>query len=524
MVVLKMLIVFVLLGFLVSNCISNASGANILGLMGVASPSHHIWNSVLMHRLAELGHNVTILSVDLPRPNQKLPPNLHYIHLETAYAVTAGASFINMGVFEFIPIYYGRKLVQMERILASKGMQTLLNYPDDFKFDVILYDYIIGPYLLGFVHKFNYPPLIGLSAFHNPPITMDLMSNHYFPAYIPYHSTTYSPVMNFWERLENTLILIADTAYRRLVYIPRIDTLVRPYFPNMSYLGDISKHTSLAFVNAHPATNYVEPLPPNIIEVGGMQILDPKPLPQDLEEYLNKSTNGAVFISFGTNMKSQDFTEEQVNTIVNALAELPQYNFMWKFDVKYLKRTLPENVLAKNIFPQSDILAHPNLKAFVTHCGGLSSHEATWRGVPMVGVPLFFDQHRNLRQSMDAGIAVKLDFLTMTSKDLIEAIKKVIEDPEMRQKIKEKSNQYRNRPMKPLDTAVWWVEYILQNPNPYHLKSHAERLNIFQANSLDCLLLILVVILAAIGLALSFVVFVWRKISFVFSSTKVKTN
>lgn len=165
-----------------------------------------------MHRLAELGHNVTILSVDLPRSNEKVPPNVHYIHLEEGYSVTGVTNYIGMGVFEFIPIYYGRKLAAMECILKSKGMQTLLDYPDGFNFDLILYDYIIGPYLLGFVHKFNYPPLIGMSAFHNPPITLDLMSNHYFPAYIPYHSTTYSPVMDFWQRLENTLIFIADTA------------------------------------------------------------------------------------------------------------------------------------------------------------------------------------------------------------------------------------------------------------------------------------------------------------------------
>ncbi|XP_055843263.1 UDP-glycosyltransferase UGT5-like [Episyrphus balteatus] len=520
------MIIFIgLFGFVINNLIFNASGANILGLMGVSSPSHHIWNSVLMHRLADLGHNVTVLSVDLPRPNEKLPPNLHYIHLENGYSVTGVTSYIGMGVFEFIPIYYGRKLAAMEVILQSKGMQQLLNYPDSFKFDVILYDYIIGPYLLGFVHKFNYPPLIGMSAFHNPPITMDLMSNHYFPAYIPYHSTTYSPVMDFWQRLENTLIFMADTAYRRMVFVPRVDDLVRPYFSsNMSYLGDISKHTAIALVNSHPAINFVEPLPPNVIEVGGMQMLEPKPLPKDLEEFLNKSKDGAIFISFGTNMKSQDFTVEQVDVIVNAMAELPQYNFMWKFDVKYLKRSLPENVLAKTNFPQTDVLAHPKLKAFVTHCGGLSSQEAMWRGVPMVGVPLFFDQHRNLRQSMDAGIAVKLDFLTMTTEDLVQAIKKVIEDPQMRQKIKEKSNQFQNRPMKPLETAVWWVEYILQNPNPYHLKSHAERLNIFQANSLDCILFILAVGVSIISFVVIVVVFVWRKISNILRPAKVKTN
>lgn len=142
-----------------------------------------------------------------------------------------------------------------------------------------------------------------------------------------------------------------------MVFLPKVDALVRPYFPsNMSYLGDISRHTSLAFVNSHPAINFVEPLPPNVIEVGGMQMLEPKKLPRDLDEFLNKTRNGAVFVSFGTNMKSQDFTKEQINVIVKAMTNLPQYNFLWKFDSEYLKVKLPENVLVRKIFPQSDIL------------------------------------------------------------------------------------------------------------------------------------------------------------------------
>ncbi|XP_055915056.1 UDP-glycosyltransferase UGT5-like [Eupeodes corollae] len=497
------------------------NGANILGLMPVLSPSHHIWNSVLMHRLAELGHNVTILSVDVPKPNDKIPPNVTYIHMEKGYSIYKEGDakvdindFIKAGPFKGIKVFNDAIITLVDLLCSSKGLQTLLNYPDDFKFDLVIHDYSNGPVLLGFLHKFNYPPAIGVSAFHNPPITLDFMSNHYFPAYIPFHGTTFKTEMTFWERLENTLLIAYDMGYRRLVINPKIDTLVRKYFPkDMPYLDDIGRRTAIALVNSHPATNYVEPLPPNVIEVGGMQILDPKPLPKDLDEYMNKSTNGAVFFSFGTNMKSQDFTDEQVRTILNAMAELSQYNFMWKFDVKYLKEKIPKNVMVRSFYPQRDILAHPNLKAFVTHCGGLSSQEAIWRGVPMVGVPLFVDQHRNLRLSLEAGIAVKLDFATMTSKDIVEAIKKVIEDPKMRENIKVKSVQYRDRPMKPLDTAVWWVEYMLRNPNPYHLRSPAHKLNIFQANSLDCLLFILLVVILTFYFVVKLLAFAFRLLS-----------
>ncbi|XP_055841021.1 UDP-glucosyltransferase 2-like [Episyrphus balteatus] len=525
---MKNLILFILLWGYHSSYVNSA---NILGLMPIVSPSHHGWNSVLMHRLGELGHNVTILSVDIPKPNEKIPKSVHYIHLEKGYSIYDHGDvkfdindFIKSGPFEGIKVLNDAVLIISELCFKSNGFQQLLNYPNSFKFDLVIHDYTMGPLLLPFLAKFNYPPSIGMSAYHNPPITMDYMSNPYFPAYVPFPSTTFKTEMNFWQRLENTLLIIYDVGYRRLNLSPKLDAMARKYFPfDFPHIDELAKRTAIALVNSHPATNYVEPLPPNVIEVGGMQILDPKPLPNDLAEFMNKSTNGAVFFSFGTNMKPQDFTEEQVRTILNAMAELNQYNFMWKFDVKYLKEKIPKNVIIRKFYPQRDILAHPNLKAFVTHCGGLSSHEATWRGVPMVGVPLLADQHRNMIQSIQAGIAVKLDFATMTTKDIVNAIKKVIENQQMRENAKRKSIEYQDRPMRPLDTAVWWVEYVLRNPDPSHLRSPAHKLNIFQATSLDCLAFMLFVIVGANFLIVKLLVFVWRLIS-TKNSKKLKKN
>lgn len=172
-----------------------------------------------MYELAERGHNLTILSVDLPRPDVKVPTNVSYIHLERAYDFydAEGAdkidisAFIGIGNYVTIPIHYDFGLKTAKNIARSQGLLQLLNYPDDFKFDVIINDYTLGPYLLGFAHKFRYPPIIGMTAFHNAPITLDFMSNHYFPALVPYYSTLYNANMSFLQRLDNTLVFAADT-------------------------------------------------------------------------------------------------------------------------------------------------------------------------------------------------------------------------------------------------------------------------------------------------------------------------
>jgi hypothetical protein len=39
-----------------------------------------------------------------------------------------------------------------------------------------------------------------------------------------------------------------------------------------------------------------------------------------------------------------------------------------------------------------DVLGHPHTKAFVSHCGVHSVNEAAFHGVPVVGVPIQFEQ------------------------------------------------------------------------------------------------------------------------------------
>lgn len=46
------------------------------------------------------------------------------------------------------------------------------------------------------------------------------------------------------------------------------------------YVDHLQKQTKLLLVNAHTSFDYPEPLPPNIIAVGGLHIKEPKPLPK----------------------------------------------------------------------------------------------------------------------------------------------------------------------------------------------------------------------------------------------------
>lgn len=65
----------------------------------------------------------------------------------------------------------------------------------------------------------------------------------------------------------------------------------------------------------------------------------------------------------------------------------------------------------------------------MTHGGTNGLYEAVYHAVPMVGIPLFGDQPDNLARLSRHGAVVVLDFNRMTSDELAEALRAVINKP-----------------------------------------------------------------------------------------------
>lgn len=97
---------------------------------------------------------------------------------------------------------------------------------------------------------------------------------------------------------------------------------------------------------------------------------------------------------------------------------------IWKLEEQF---PMPANVLISDWLPQSEILAHPNVKVFITHGGLLGTTEAIYHGVPIIGMPFFGDQKRNIKTAVQAGWGLQLDYSNITEDSLRWALLEVLD-------------------------------------------------------------------------------------------------
>lgn len=69
---------------------------------------------------------------------------------------------------------------------------------------------------------------------------------------------------------------------------------------------------------------------------------------------MDNATEGVIYLSLGSNVKSVNMSTKVRETIIEALAELP-YTILWKWEADYLDRK-PKNVITRKWLPQQDLL------------------------------------------------------------------------------------------------------------------------------------------------------------------------
>lgn len=115
--------------------------------------------------LFEEGHNITVLSMSDNKKN-----GIHFLDLRETEKTLTGEKRQDINVLNFAEInLWTRSMLDFEfhldfceTLMKSSGFEKLFNYSDSFKFDLLVYDSMTSPCLLGFQQKFKIMNIVAL--------------------------------------------------------------------------------------------------------------------------------------------------------------------------------------------------------------------------------------------------------------------------------------------------------------------------------------------------------------------------
>ncbi|NP_001166586.1 UDP-glucuronosyltransferase 2B21 precursor [Cavia porcellus] len=328
------------------------------------------------------------------------------------------------------------------------------------------------------------------------------------PSYVPVIMSGLSGEMTFMERVKNMICMLYFDFWFETFDEKRWDKLYSEILGKPSTLYETMSKADMWLIRSYWDMEFPHPSLPNFDYIGGLHCKPAKPLPKEMEEFVQSSgEHGIVVFSLGSMIRNM--TDEKANLIASALGQIPQ-KVLWRFDGKK-PDTLGANTRLYKWIPQNDLLGHPKTRAFITHGGANGIYEAIYHGIPMVGLPLFGEQYDNIAHMKAKGAAMKLEFNSLSSTDLLNALKTVINNPSYKENAMWLSTIHHDQPMKPLDRAVFWIEYVMQHKGAKHLRPLAHNLTWYQYHSLDVIGFLLACVAAITFLIIKCCLFCFQK-------------
>ncbi|XP_041940034.1 UDP-glucuronosyltransferase 1A1-like isoform X1 [Alosa sapidissima] len=509
-------------------CVGSAQGGKLLVIP--ADGSHWTGMKPLVEELGRRGNQVVVV---IPEASLSMGPSEHTTTLTFPVPYTKESMKDtlgqNLGKFMSMDIstsvaklqQHWMTLVKLsnftmmtcESLLYNKElMQTLRDYD----FDALLTDgfspvgIITGAYLdipSIYTHGF-YPCPLDIIATRCPsPVS-----------YVPRRFTHFSNRMNLWERTINLLRSLLEPSACSRFYL-HADKVASDFLQRETSIVELASNAALWFMYYDFTFEFPMPLMPNMIMIGGMQAGKSNPLPQEVEKFVSGSgEHGFVVFTLGS-MVSQ-MPEDKARVFFEAFRQIPQ-RVLWRYTGP-VPENAPENVKLMKWLPQNDLLGHPLAKAFITHGGSHGIYEGICNGVPMVMLPLFGDQADNVQRMVARGVAESLTIADVTTAKLLEALNKVINDKSYKANMMKLSAVHNDRPIKPLDLAVFWTEFVMRHQGAEHLRPAAHELNWIQYHSLDVIALLTTIVLIVVLVTFKSCMFCLKKCTR--NKTKQKKN
>lgn len=491
----------------------DANGARILMMTPHQAKSHYIVYEALLKRLAERGHQVVSFN---HFPQKTVLPNFTDVDISSSMPYVVGTRSIELAykrtMWQKLKSISHLSLPTCESVLEHPELKKLLHSKE--KFDMYIMEIFLSDCFIGIGHALKIPIVVGVSSTVSYPWTNDIFRNPDIPSYIPNSVlSNFSDEMNFFERATNLMYLfISKLAYRYLADRPGYEIAKKHFGDDLPDLDTLRSKMSLILTNGHRAVNTPRALAPEYKELGGMHIpaSGPPPLPKDLKDFLDSSENGVIYFSLGSQINMSTLPNEVLMSFYEAFERVPQ-RILWKCIESNMPR-LPKKVKCIEWAPQLSILCDPNVRLFISHGGMLGSQEAVYCGVPILGIPLYGDQHLNLAYFVKRGFALKLDYYQLSYvQEISNALNELLLNKSYRDMARKASFEFRDRLIPPLDEGVYWIEYLLRH-GPDSLRTTAISLTWYQYLLLDVILAIIISIVLTIFIVYKlFKLLIWKR-------------
>ncbi|CAL8324098.1 unnamed protein product [Merluccius merluccius] len=311
-------------------------------------------------------------------------------------------------------------------------------------------------------------------------------------SYVPTLGSLVSDKMSFGNKLKNILHYGISLYIDHVTVRPIYRSLCEDFIDPAANIYSLIQGADLWLMRVDFVFEFPRPTMPNVVYIGGFQCRPSNPLTSELEAFVQSSgDHGVVIMSLGTLLGS--LLPEMSEMVAAAFARLPQ-KVVWRH-LGPKPSALGNNTLIVDWLPQNDLLGHPKTRAFVTHGGTNGIYEAIYHGVPVLGLPLIFDQFDNMVRLEARGVAKVLDVTQLDVDTFTDALRELLDEEKLyKVNMMKMSRLHHDQPLKPMDRAVFWTEFVMRHKGASHLCTESYKMPWYSYHSLDVMLVMLSVV------------------------------
>lgn len=278
-----------LLSILCIFLLEESRAARILAVFPTPSISHQVVFRPLVHELARRGHDITVITTDPVYPPGQTPNNLteinvhdlsYKIWMEEFFKATVEDDTITDQVSIIIRAITKITIAQ----LKTKDVQDIFQKKKG-EFDLLLLEAYVKPAMI-YSHYFKAPVILVSS--------LGAMKFNYITVGAPTHPLLYPPFLHQklynltnWEKLQQLYShwCIEDNIWKTE---QEADKLLKSEFgTDIPTIRELFNNVHMLFININPVWVDNQPVPPNVVYIGGIHMTPRKKLPKVTHFYHN---------------------------------------------------------------------------------------------------------------------------------------------------------------------------------------------------------------------------------------------